>query len=150
MEKKLLKRKVYYEQIIPCFNRFFLARRFNCLYFCPGNYLRAIPIIISILELAIEAVKNTEWEYAVLFGIFVLLIGIPVLCFLILAIVHNFKLLAKPQRIRVGNQVYTALFSVGFGLFPKTFDAFGYRSGLVPGCHHIQLLGIIEKQPKFV
>lgn len=80
---------------------------------------------LNIVELAIEAVKNTEWGYAVLFGIFVLLIGIPVLCFLILAIVHNFKLLTKPQRIRVGNQVYTALFFLlVLVFFPKLLMLF--------------------------
>ena len=80
---------------------------------------------LNIVELAIEAVKNTDWGYAVLFGIFVLLIGIPVLCFLILAIVHNFKLLAKPQRIRVGNQVYSALFFLlVLVFFPKLLMLF--------------------------
>ena len=33
--KKLLKRKVYYEQILSRLNRYYFARRFGCLYFVP-------------------------------------------------------------------------------------------------------------------
>ena len=78
--KKLLKRKVYYEQILSRLNRYYFARRFGCLIFVPVITLTGDSYnYLNIVELAIEKVKNTEWEYAVLFGIFVLLIGIPVL-----------------------------------------------------------------------
>jgi hypothetical protein len=74
----------------------------------------------NIIELTIEVVKDKVWESLAFFGLFALLVGIPVLCFLILAIVHLFKLLAKPQKIRVGNQVFTALFFLLFLIFlPK-------------------------------